>query len=512
MSSRNNIFSLSKLSSSTIVFILAMSVTLVCVFVSYKAQTFYRLASFNDAAERHVQSLQFVVKNDIQHIAASAIFFSANDRSDWDKFSIFAKHTIANSESLIGLQWMEKVEVDDIEKHIDRVGKTFPGFGIYTIPKDGDVTHGYILEDNAPIYVATDIYPRTRENARLLGFYPSRKRFELILDGISQAGEPNISDKVRLIQDSFDKSAPKNGMLVYFPVFEIGTFDLLGVVIGVIRTTPYFEHLVHRIDSDNGLKIRVTDVGFESEDAPIMYESKSWDPAEDNVIRKSIPLYNREWVVEFQLPSKITISDAVVLVGIFFGGLTISLLLAHIGSLQSRERERLSMMLKERTKELQFLVEHDSLTGLLNRRAFNRYIKKMLKRKESFSLVSFDIDHFKSINDQHGHVCGDEMLIHVSDTVTSELHSGDCFYRVGGDEFSIICQLTDEKELKNYLDSIRRAVESSVLYFPGIEISCTISIGAARYAGEGLEDILHKADRQLYHSKENGRNCISVAA
>ncbi|MDN3684560.1 CHASE domain-containing protein [Vibrio sinaloensis] len=97
------------------------------------------------------------------------------------------------------------------------------------------------MPNNEDIYIASDIYPRDEANLKLLGFYSSRTRFQLVLDGIRASGLPNVSDKVRLIQDGLDRSVKKEGLLVYHPVFKGDKQErLIGVVIGVIRTTRYF--------------------------------------------------------------------------------------------------------------------------------------------------------------------------------------------------------------------------------------------------------------------------------
>lgn len=138
---------------------------------------------------------------------------------------------------------MQRVEREDLDAHIAKMRQTYPDYQIFTVPKDQPKTFGYILENNTPVYVATDIYPRTQANLSLLGFYFSRKRFALIFDDISTHKRANVSDKVRLLQDGYDKSIPKSGLLVYHPVFDFENKNLLGVVTGVIRSTVYFEDL-----------------------------------------------------------------------------------------------------------------------------------------------------------------------------------------------------------------------------------------------------------------------------
>ncbi|MBO0236581.1 CHASE domain-containing protein, partial [Vibrio parahaemolyticus] len=121
---------------------------------------------------------------------------------------------------------------------------------------------------NEPIFIASDIYPRTPENLSLLGFYFSRKRFDLILDDISENGRANVSDKVRLLQDGYDKSIPKTGLLVFHPVFDFENKYLLGVVTGVIRSTVYFEDLITKTATELDMSVRVEDLGFDAADDP----------------------------------------------------------------------------------------------------------------------------------------------------------------------------------------------------------------------------------------------------
>ncbi|MEF1231539.1 GGDEF domain-containing protein, partial [Vibrio fortis] len=119
--------------------------------------------------------------------------------------------------------------------------------------------------------------------------------------------------------------------------------------------------------------------------------------------------------------------------GIAIVGTMISLLLAYIVNLQVREKERLSQMLDKRTEELRFLANHDSLTEIYNRRAFNKMLDKAIRGDTPFSLIGFDIDKFKVINDEYGHPAGDALLVHVVKLISTSLKSGDNLFRVGGD-------------------------------------------------------------------------------
>lgn len=487
-------------------------VTSYAVYFAYQTQHEYAISLVDNLADQQAENLQQIVESDLHFIGAGANFYHSTERADWDRFSVFADQLVAQSETLIGLQWMQKVEKEQVESHIAQVRKTFPNFELYTVPKDGPKTKGYIMANNEPIFVASDIFPRTEQNIALLGFYSSRLRFQLVLDGLLATGEPNVSDKVRLLQDGLDRSLKKTGMLVYHPVFDINNEDeLVGVVVGVIRTTKYFEGLVQRSGAEEDLLVKVVDMGFDAEDDPVLYQSEQWEETSGIEITKRVTLPNREWLVDFKLAREITDNDKLVLRWISIAGLVIACLLSYIVLLLIREKEHLAVLLDERTQELQFMVDHDTLTGLYNRRAFNRILADLVQREQSFSLVGFDIDKFKMINDFFGHVAGDEMLMHVARIVQEQLADDEVFVRMGGDEFCIISPKTDSAELFRYLNNIGRIVATSVHQFGDEKIRCTLSIGAAIRVLDSEEEILQAADAQLYKSKQAGRNCVTVA-
>lgn len=487
-------------------------VTSYAVYFAYQTQHEYTVSLVDNLADQQAENLQQIVESDLHFIGAGANFYHSTERADWDRFSVFADQLVAQSETLIGLQWMQKVEKEQVKSHIAQVRKTFPNFDLYTVPKDGPKTKGYIMSNNEPIFVASDIFPRNEQNLALLGFYSSRLRFQLILDGLLATGEPNVSDKVRLLQDGLDRTLKKTGMLVYHPVFDINNEDeLVGVVVGVIRTTKYFEGLVQRSGAEQDLLIKVVDMGFDAEDDPVLYQSEQWEETSGIEITKRVTLPNREWLVDFKLAREITDNDKLVLRWISIAGLVIACLLSYIVLLLIREKEHLAVLLDERTRELQFMVDHDTLTGLYNRRAFNRILADLVQREQSFSLVGFDIDKFKMINDFFGHVAGDEMLMHVARIVQEQLAEDEVFVRMGGDEFCIISPKTDSAELFRYLNNIGRIVATSVHQFGDEKIRCTLSIGAAIRVLDSEEEILQAADAQLYKSKQAGRNCVTVA-
>ncbi|WP_261885648.1 sensor domain-containing diguanylate cyclase [Vibrio pomeroyi] len=493
-----------------VVFSVSFLITVLCFILVALNQNRALNMNLNSFATHQTLSLEAFIDNDVAYIGSGANFFYSNDPENWDKFDRFAQQTINDSKSLIGLQWMQKVEPDEIAEHTAQMKEKYPSYKLFTIPKHEAKTYGYVL-NGEPAFIATDLYPNTAANDKVLGFYSSRERFKRVLENIKQTREANISDKVRLIQDGLDRDTPKSGMLVYHPVFEGESDNLLGVVIGVVRTTYYFENLLASAVGDMDVYIRVTDTGFEAEDSPILFETEGYEAVSGHHITKTIALTNRDWKIDYKIDSCISFYGYLVLTGIALVGTTISLLLAYIVNMQIREKERLYRMLDKRTEELRFLADHDSLTEIYNRRAFNKKLDKAIERDQPFSLIGFDIDKFKGINDEFGHPAGDALLIHVIKLISVNLKQGDDLFRLGGDEFCIISSISNHEALNRYLECILNTVSHSHCEHKGRQLSCTLSIGAAIRSGEDSEEIMQKADSMLYQSKSNGRNRVTIA-
>ncbi|RFQ32497.1 GGDEF domain-containing protein [Pseudomonas sp. ATCC 13867] len=164
-------------------------------------------------------------------------------------------------------------------------------------------------------------------------------------------------------------------------------------------------------------------------------------------------------------------------------------------------------------QELRLLASTDPLTGLQNRHAFVKRGVSLLKAAQRYqrqcSALMFDIDHFKRINDNHGHAFGDTVLKAVARELNHGLREIDLLGRLGGEEFAAILPETDPQQALQVAERLRRAVQAlSFNDQDGSELRLTLSIGVAeRLPGEvRLEDLLARADRALYRAKASGRN------
>lgn len=165
------------------------------------------------------------------------------------------------------------------------------------------------------------------------------------------------------------------------------------------------------------------------------------------------------------------------------------------------------------------LANSDDLTGLANRRCFNRRGAARLAEAgqtrgiAQTALLLVDIDWFKRVNDQHGHEAGDDVLCHVAQTLIHAAPEGALIARLGGEEFTIMCEISGPEALSRLAEKLRRATEATHIIYHGEVISVTISLGLAiARQGDTLSALLSRADKALYGAKDHGRNQFAVAA
>ncbi len=164
-----------------------------------------------------------------------------------------------------------------------------------------------------------------------------------------------------------------------------------------------------------------------------------------------------------------------------------------------------------RISHLEKLATLDELTGLGNRRGLNDYLSRALsqvdRQQTDLTLVALDIDHFKQINDTHGHDAGDEVLQRVASAIQQIIRGDDSAFRQGGEELSVVAA-TSFRGASILAEKLRKSVETS--HNAG-EAPVTVSLGVSMARiGDTLEKLTKRADEALYKAKDNGRNRVEI--
>ncbi len=197
----------------------------------------------------------------------------------------------------------------------------------------------------------------------------------------------------------------------------------------------------------------------------------------------------------------------------------------HFAPIRNKQKERIGTIVSfanitERVLmevKLKELADTDSLTGLFNKRALMResenYLNMLTQSGGSFSMIMFDVDYFKQVNDKIGHEAGDIVLTHVAEAIRSNLQPVHMAGRYGGDEFILCLPETSLNEAYEVADSIRAHIAEKFMLVNGKEVRVTSSFGVTHVCieeGESLPliTLMRQADEALYMAKEKGRNCV----
>lgn len=182
--------------------------------------------------------------------------------------------------------------------------------------------------------------------------------------------------------------------------------------------------------------------------------------------------------------------------------------ISHFMAVQRDVTEREAMR-----QRLEHLARHDVLTGLFNRQHTQKLLDQEIERSDRYgtvlSVLVIDIDHFKRVNDTHGHACGDATLQHVATLINERIRTNDIVGRWGGEEFLVLLPHTSIDGALEAAEALRAQVE---LLAPDDSPAVTISVGVAeRERGETVESLFEAADMALYSAKEGGRNRVARA-
>ena len=190
---------------------------------------------------------------------------------------------------------------------------------------------------------------------------------------------------------------------------------------------------------------------------------------------------------------------------------------AIIASIASYINLSLYFELEQSRQEIHNLAITDDLTQTFNRRYFfelaEREFERSRRNGRSLAIVLFDIDDFKQVNDNHGHLVGDLVLQEICRACQIVVRPYDVFARFGGEEFIFLLPDTDEMRARAFADRLRQLISKHIVSFNGTTIQTTVSVGTAIFnpKKDTLDDLINRADNALYSAKRSGKNRLEVS-
>ena len=177
----------------------------------------------------------------------------------------------------------------------------------------------------------------------------------------------------------------------------------------------------------------------------------------------------------------------------------------------TRELNKKNIALEKANATINKLLRSDALTGIANRLYLQEYYQKVqalaVRHRSPLSLVMTDIDHFKMVNDQHGHQAGDQILVEFARLLKENCREEDLPVRFGGEEFCVLLVAADTKKAYCQAERMRSLVEKATIGEQQIKITASFGIATLK-DGESLDDLLKRADNALYRAKDSGRNKV----
>lgn len=250
-------------------------------------------------------------------------------------------------------------------------------------------------------------------------------------------------------------------------------------------------------------------------DHEVVGTERVWSDGKERIaVRRPLP--DLEWSLVVLRSGRFQVAGR--LLGIVITLLVCSLVLGAFVAMQRQlqAESQISDRRREaegRAREYARKADTDALTGVLNRLGlngtFSREFERARRYRQPLSVVILDIDHFKRVNDEHGHVAGDGVLVAVARLLEGNVRDSDCVARWGGEEFVVVAPMTEAQGGLQLAEKLRARLESTPLPPVGV---VTASFGVAElHPGEGIEALLHRADEALYRAKSSGRNRVECA-
>jgi len=344
------------------------------------------------------------------------------------------------------------------------------------------------------------------------------------MDVLARPGRQALMSKARethqiVVSEPLKMTNGQAGVFFVAPVFHessetpLNDDGLQGFVVSTVRLAALMEQGIP-LPSLQRLNVTLSLTDKQHQGTNIY---QSLEPATPSRLyaQRLLKVADQNYLLQFRPSSTFLVANShplyISMIVVFGAGLT--LLMTFLVYLLITQRARALSLVDERTQDLRLLNITDHLTGVYNRRHFEELMERLLTeanvRYQPLSLIMFDIDHFKYINDRWGHQCGDNVLKSLCTRIRSSTRKTDLLCRTGGEEFALICpdsELDDTRLLAEKL----RALISTLPFDETGQVTCSFGV-ATWIPSESFDAFVRRADSAMYSAKSNGRDQVQLA-
>lgn len=457
---------------------------------------------------------------------------------DAETFQRFATPLLRSNPEIKALEWVPRVVPEDRER-LEQAGKKhFPRFTLREHATKREKNQLKTLSQREAYFPIFYVAPLAG-NEQVLGYdpYHDRKR-EYALQQAWIEERLTVSGGTTLVQDT----QPQNSLLFFYPVY-LDTASprregdpprpLRGFAEGVVEMNTLvkeFKKNAKEVLEDEEIDVFITDLmSFDEWLYPYVNKNLHMKPPSlprgAITLRKEVEVADRKWAVTFYSSEALFRPDYRASWLFLWLGLSLSLSVPwHLGVMTHRRR-RVEGLARIRTDELTkanqklaYLANHDELTGLLNRRGFERELHALLlecrthPEKNRHVLCYLNLDAFQTINDKAGYRAGDALLKTVADTLHQDLSDMDLLARVGGDEFGILFQYQNLEQGREKAQEVLSILQGIDFYWEGTSLSVSAGLGLACLEERvtTIARLMNRANTACHEAKRRGRGQIEV--
>ncbi len=450
------------------------------------------------------------------------LFESANDEITRHEFEAFSRRLFEDRHGILNIHWVPKVRGNErIQYEKLAIADGISGYRFQSAAPDGARTSAPVSNVYYPVFYSTQPKTSAFYGTDFGSHVERRATLERARDDDSIAALPSTALFTKL---------GKRGTLVAVPVYVKGTSrdsiadrrrNLVGFIVGIFELPRLLEAILSTTPVSSGVNLDIYAPGTEIDVTSVRHplfrlsstslkEEPITEPPAEPHWSSALKVGDATWqtISTLAASGRLTTSYSRALI-VFVAGLVITAIaVTYIFSTRRHSRQ-----LELANHQVSDLARTDVLTKLFNRRAFfdglGEAFGNARRDGDTFSVLYFDLDHFKDVNDTLGHAFGDELLRQVADRLRATARRTDLVARFGGDEFAVIEREIFETEPADALAEKIRVALAAPYEINGAVVHVSASIGIACYAPDlvSADALIVQADLALYRAKEDGRNC-----